>query len=219
MAKIDHLVVRAETLEAGVAQVEAALGVPVGPGGVHRGYGTHNRLLSLGPEMYLEVIAPNPQEPAPEHPRMFDMDRFSGPPALSAWVLRCTDARAALDVAPDGMGELIALGRDDLHWLFSFPPRGRLPFGGAFPALIEWQSAHPAPGLADRGCRLMALEIAHPEAPALAAALAPVLDDARVTFRPGDAFAMRARIDTPAGPRWLGAGGGQSPPDTGARSR
>ena len=219
MAQIDHLVVRAESLEAGVAHVEAALGVAMGPGGVHRGYGTHNRLLSLGPDTYLEVIAPNPDEPAPQHPRMFDMDRFSGPPALSAWVLRSVDARAAMAVAPDGMGELIALGRDGLNWLFSFPPRGRLPFGGAFPALIEWQSAHPAPALPDQGCRLLALEIAHPEADALSAALAPVLEDARATIGRGDAFAMRARIDTPAGPRWLGAGRGQSAPDTGARSR
>ncbi len=205
MTEIDHLVVRAQTLEAGAAWAEAALGVAPGPGGVHRGYGTHNRLMSLGPDLYLEVIAPNPDEPAPGHPRMFDMDRFQGPPALSAWVLRTPDARAAMAAAPGGMGELIPLGRDGLAWLFSFPPRGRLPFGGAFPALIEWQGAHPAPGLTDHGLRLAALEITHPEAQSLADALAPLLADTRLNVLPGDTFSMRARIDTPDGPRWLGA--------------
>ncbi|HHB80134.1 MAG TPA: VOC family protein [Aliiroseovarius sp.] len=205
MARLDHLVVRAQTLEAGVAWVEAALGVEMAGGGEHRGYGTHNRLMALGPETYLEVIAPNPQEPAPENHRMFDMDRFSGPPSLSAWVLNVKNARDAMRRAPEGMGEILALARGDFRWLFSFPAQGRLPFGGAFPALIEWQTAHPAPLLPENGCRLEALEIDHPQAGALGAALAPLLDDARLRLKAAPEFAMRAQISTPGGMCLLGA--------------
>jgi len=205
MTRIDHLVVRAETLAEGVDFVEAALGVKMAGGGEHKGYGTHNRLMGLGSEMYLEVIAPNPDEPLPGNARMFDMDRFSGPPSLSAWVLSANSVSKAMALSPQGMGELLALSRGDFHWLFSFPPEGRLPFGGAFPALIEWQSPHPAPLLPESGCRFTGLEIGHPEADELARSLAPLLQEPRVRLTQAEAFFMRAQIHTPAGPRILAA--------------
>ncbi len=200
MARIDHLVVRAATLAAGVAHVEAALGVAVGPGGVHRGLGTHNRLLSLGAGLYLEVIAPNPDEPAPQGGRMFDMDNFEGDPALSAWVLR-VNSESDRALAPAGIGPWRGLSRGDLRWQMTFPPGGRLPFGGAFPALIRWQGAPPA--LADSGCRLLELEITHPQAPDLARALAPLLHDSRLRLSRAPAPRLVAHVMTPAGPRRL----------------
>ena len=45
MAEMDHLVLGAETLEAGAAFVEQRLGVRPSPGGRHEGVGTHNVLL------------------------------------------------------------------------------------------------------------------------------------------------------------------------------
>lgn len=203
MATIDHLVVRAETLEQGVGHVEAALGVKMAPGGVHAGYGTHNELLSLGDSTYLEVIAPNPAEPRPKNARMFDMDKFSGNPQLSAWVLGVKNANQAMAYAPEGMGDLLALSRGEFRWLFSFPPRGCLPFAGAFPALIEWRSSHPAARLPQSGCRLHGLEIFHPQASELARALGRLLQEPRLSVAPAAQFAMRAQIMTPAGLREL----------------
>ena len=43
-------------------------------GGSHPGLGTHNALLSLGDESYLEIIAPDPTQPKPDHPRIFGLD-------------------------------------------------------------------------------------------------------------------------------------------------
>ena len=75
--EFDHLAVCGETLDAAVAHVEAVLGLTLEPGGVHVEMGTHNRLLSLGPGMYLEAIAVNPEAAHPGRPRWFDLDRFA----------------------------------------------------------------------------------------------------------------------------------------------
>lgn len=201
MAALDHLAVSAETLEAGVAHVEAALGVTLEAGGKHPHMGTHNRLLSLGPQEYLEVIAIDPDASKPAHPRWFDLDSFGGPPRLTNWIVRVDDLDRAIDLAPEGAGHATELTRGDFRWRFAVPPDGRLPFGDAFPALIEWQgNARPATRLPDRGCRLIRLEIACPEPDALAAALP--LADPRVVIVAGEK-AMRATIGTPYGNRVL----------------
>jgi len=202
----DHLVICAETLDAGAAWVAERLGVAPGPGGQHPAMGTHNRLLSLGPGFYLEVIAVDPQAPAPGRVRWFGLDDFAGAPVLRHWVARCDDLTSALRVAPDGSGAPLALARGDLRWEMAVPGDGMLPFGGVFPGLIEWKAGgHPADRLADVGCRLRRLTLLHPEAGALAAALAAAgLDDVRIAVASAAAPAMRAEIDTPAGLRHLG---------------
>ncbi len=199
---LDHLAVSAMSLAQGSAGVEALLGVQLAPGGVHPQMGTHNRLLSLGPGLYLEVIAIDPAAAKPEHPRWFDLDRFTGPPRLTNWICRSDDLDAALAAAPPGIGPAVALSRGDYRWRFAIPPTGILPFDDAHPALIAWQGAlHPAQALPDSGCRLRRLVVAHPEAPALRQALA-ALTDPRVEIVAGDK-AMMAEIDTPSGPRVL----------------
>lgn len=201
--RLDHLAVSAGTLAEGAAAVEAALGVALAPGGVHPLMGTHNRLLALG-DLYLEVIAADPAAPAPAWPRWFDLDRFSGPPRLSNWIVACDDLEAEIARGPDGVGSPLALERGDLRWRMAVPASGRLPFDDAFPALISWQGpAHPAQRLPEAGVRLIRLEVVHPEAEALAAALAGRLADPRVVLVPGPAPALRAEFDTPSGLRHL----------------
>ncbi|MEZ5796254.1 MAG: VOC family protein [Paracoccaceae bacterium] len=199
----DHLAISAETLEAGVAAVEAALGVPLAGGGQHDHMATHNRLLGLG-DLYLEVIAADPSRPPPAWPRWFDLDRFAGPPRPTNWVCRCEDLAAELAISPPGTGVPVQLQRGDYRWQMAVPSDGRLPFDGGFPALIHWQGRlHPARALPDSGLRLERLEIAHPEAAALRAALAGRLRDDRVVISDGPAMAMRASLMTPFGRRVL----------------
>jgi Glyoxalase-like domain len=203
MLRIDHLAVVAGRLEDGVAAVETLLGVPMAGGGKHALMGTHNRLLGLG-DLYLEMIAVDPDAPDPGRPRWFDMDRFSGPPRLANWVAACADIAAEVAQGPDGIGTPLALQRGDFCWQMAVPDDGRLPFDGGFPALIRWEgTAHPAPALPDHGLRLTRLEIAHPRAAAVRAALAGRLDDPRVVILDAPAPALRAVIDTPQGPCWL----------------
>ncbi|MGR3343159.1 MAG: VOC family protein [Paracoccaceae bacterium] len=201
---LDHLVVCAETVEAGSAHVEQLLGVEPEPGGRHVQMGTHNRLVSLGSEIYLEVIAIDPGAAAPGRVRWFDLDRFAGPPRLTNWIARCDDLTAAVGVAPAGIGDVIELERGDLRWRMAVPHDGRLPFGGAYPGLISWLgSARPAARLVDRGCRLQELRIVHPDAAALSAYLELVMELRLVTIKTGPEVRIEATIDTPTGVKVL----------------
>lgn len=203
MLRIDHLAVVAGRLADGVSAVEALLGMAMAGGGKHPLMGTHNRLLSLG-DLYLEVISVDPDAPHPGRPRWFDMDRFAGPPRLANWVAGCDDLAAEVALGPKGIGAPVALARGDYRWQMAVPEDGRLPFDGAFPALIQWEgTAHPALALPDHGLRLTRLEIGHPEAARLRTALGGRLNDPRVEIVPADRVTLRASIDTPSGPRIL----------------
>ena len=92
--------VAARTVEEGARWVEERLGAPTVAGGKHPLMGTHNRLLSLGPERYPEIDALDPQAPAPRRSRWFDLDspamreRLESGPALIHWVERTADIEA-----------------------------------------------------------------------------------------------------------------------------
>ncbi|MDV7145258.1 VOC family protein [Tropicimonas sp. TH_r6] len=200
MFEFDHLAVSCETLEGGVAALEATLGVPLGTGGQHPHFGTHNRLLSLGGTEYLEVIAIDPSAPPPGRPRWFDLDSFSGRPRLTNWILRCADMTTAQEALGAGIGVPIALSRGAYRWQMAVPEDGRLPFDNCQPAVIQWESDHPAPMLEDNGCRLAELVISHPDAESLRDRLQ--LADPRFRFETGPT-GIHAVIDTPKGARRL----------------
>ncbi|GAA5072337.1 VOC family protein [Roseibacterium beibuensis] len=200
MLTLDHIAISTEALETGAAEVEEKLGVPLAPGGQHAAMGTWNRLLSLGPEEYLELIATEPGAPAPAQPRWFDLDNFAGVTRTTTWICRCDDLDAALAAAPEGTGVPWSLERADLRWRMAIPTTGLLPFSGLFPALIEWSGpAHPAPRLEDRSVRLTGLRLISPDADGLSAALAPMISDDRIEVVPGEVPRMEAVLATPSG--------------------
>lgn len=203
MLGFDHIAVSGETLEAATAHVEEALGVRLQPGGAHAVFHTHNTLLGLADGLYLEAIAINPDAPAPDRPRWFDLDRFAGPPRLTNWICRADDLDAALGAIPLHLGAPVDLQRGDLRWRMAVPADGRLPFDTCAPALIQWQTdTHPATRLADAGCTLLQLTVSHPEADALRAALSAHLADDRIAFQTGVA-GLHAEFETPHGRRML----------------
>lgn len=170
--------------------------------------GTHNRLLNLGGGVYLEIIAIDPQVPAPGRPRWFELDRFAGPPRLLTWVAR---TEALERYAALGLGPVTKASRGDLEWHITLPEDGRLHWGGVVPYLIQWGARHPTDTLPDTGCRLLAWKLQHPQPEAVA----PVLQQLgleyslEVSFHPG----LWALLQTPAGRKVLfsqaGGSGGQ----------
>ena len=168
---LDHILLGCSDLDRGIDFVEKHTGVRAAFGGVHPGRGTHNALLSFGERHYLEIIAPDPQQPAaPDHyglqkliePRLVTWAAHPGD--LTQFATRLHDAGLAFDGPTPGSrktpdGQLLqwkTLSLKDDH-------------GGLLPFFIEWSAdtAHPsttAPG----GCHLDQFEIRTPDADALA---------------------------------------------------
>lgn len=201
MLTFDHIAVAARTLDEGVEWVETALGVKMAGGGKHALMGTHNRLLGLG-DLYLEVIAIDPDAPKPDRPRWFDLDRFQGPPRLTNWVARSDDIMADIAASPRSVGKPVSLSRGDFFWKMAVPGNGVLPFRGAYPALIQWLTPlHPTQILPDSGVRLKTLTLQHPRPKLLRASLS--LLDPRIQIVFGRTKSITASFHTPHGDRGL----------------
>lgn len=203
---LDHLVVAATSLDAGAEWLQARLGVRPAPGGKHALMGTHNMLVGLGSGSYLEVMAIDPDAPAPARPRWFDLDeprmraRLAEGPALVHWVVRSRriddDARAS-DV---DLGEILTLRRGDFEWRMTVPADGHLPARGLVPTMIQWSTPqHPAQRLPDAGIRVVALAAEHPEPAGVRTTLAKLglSDTLKVTF--GQTPRLAAMLRTPRG--------------------
>ena len=203
MTTIDHIIVTAPDLASGAELVRSALGVDPQAGGKHVRLGTHNLVLKLGDAVYLEVIAPDPEAANPGRPRWFELDDRR-PPRLAGWVARTSDIRTTAAAASEPLGTITGMSRGDLNWLITVPDDGRLPLGGAGPALIEWHAPHPAAKMRDAGCSLAALEVFHPD-PRRVETLFWSLDlRDRIQVTAADSAHLVARFHTPAGPRSLG---------------
>jgi hypothetical protein len=198
---LDHLIYGVPVLADGVNQFESCFGVRAQPGGKHQGLGTHNALLGLGQSTYLEIIAPDPDQPVPAMPRPFGLDSLAGP-RLVGWAIRCDDidARVARARAQGyDPGDAVELQRTTaqgilLRWRLTPNALG----GGPIPFLIEWGDAvHPSRS-APAGLALLSFHLEHPQPEVLARALGALAVE--VTVVPGATSRLAARIDGPRGP-------------------
>ena len=165
---VDHLVLAAPDLATGVSHVEDLLCARAIPGGRHPRWGTHNAIVSLGPGIYLEIIAPDPERIRSESVTLFGVDRIRTP-QLVTWAAKARDlesrhARAkqagfALGSILDGERERPDGSR--LSWRLTDP--ARLIADGIVPFLIDWRnSEHPADRNPPAG-RLQELRAEHPD--------------------------------------------------------
>jgi hypothetical protein len=203
----DHLVFAARDLDLGTAWLEQRLGVALSAGGKHIRMGTHNRLLHLGDNFYLELIAIDRQAPPPGRPRWFGLDSPDALPAdrprLIHWVARSDDIRRDAAASAEALGDILPMERDDYRWRITVPPDGQMPGAGLVPTLIQWDVAfHPASRLPDAGCRLMKLEGFHPQPARIKLALASLGLTSQLDLHPcaaGEHAQLVAYIRTPRG--------------------
>ncbi len=167
--KIDHLVIGANSLSEGVTYIKEQLGVEVPFGGVHEKMATHNHLMRLGNEIFIEIIAIHDSMNRPHRPRWFGLDdpfvrqRISDEPCLLAWVVNTGDLKNLLKQTTFSFGSAQLLSRGDLRWYFGLPEDGRLLAGGTVPYAIQWLTDHhPALNMPDRGYVFHSLQIFHP---------------------------------------------------------
>ena len=167
-AVLDHLVYAVPDLAAGVRDLEARLGARQTPGGSHPGLGTRNSLLRIGDRVYLEVVGPDPEQPAP--PGGLWLTGSPVPlPALVTWAARSADLDG-LAAGPGGhlLGPVRSMSRirpggERIAWTLTMPGKP-LPRQGIIPFFIDWgDTPHPCAELPDQGVRLVRLSGRHPD--------------------------------------------------------
>ncbi|MEM7727974.1 MAG: VOC family protein [Pseudomonadota bacterium] len=207
MFAVDHLVYAAPELDAACRQIEALTGVTPSFGGVH-GHGlSHNALIGLGPDCYLEIYAPTPgTTPTSEGaddwiefccgldaPRLMtvclrpDID-------MSALARRAQNGHLTMEgpdrwsrTRPDGM---------TLEWVLLEPIMPEHDF--LVPFFIDWlDSPHPS-GDAPQGCALHSLTYQTSQPESLEAVFRTLGLDASA-IRKGMTNRVRASLQTPKG--------------------
>lgn len=165
---VDHLVYATPDLERGVKEIERLIGVSPTPGGQHPGRGTRNALVALGPDVYLEIVATDPDQPSPATPRWLGIDTIVTS-TLTTWAAKSSAlaelrARAVENGVPLGEVKSGARQRPDgarLSWQLTEPEP--LIEDGVIPFFIDWGgSPHPARSLPG-GATLTDLRIEHPD--------------------------------------------------------
>lgn len=207
---LDHIVVAAPNLKAGVEWVRDILDAVPEFGGQHPRMGTHNCLLSLGGKTYLEVISPDPNASQPDRPRWFGLDEMQcdAVPRLAAWVARTDDIVAVAAGSSEPLGSIESMSRGELNWQITLTDDGAVNLGGAAPILIQWPlGMHPSTRMRDSRCTLVSFELQHPETRRVMHLLQSIgLEDAEVNVTSsGNGMAPRivAHIQTARGEKTL----------------
>ncbi|MDE0134670.1 MAG: VOC family protein [Acidimicrobiaceae bacterium] len=202
MAAIDHIVYAVPNLAAGTAAVEALVGVSAAPGGPHPGMGTRNTLMSLGDDVYLEIIAPDPEQPDPPNGRPFDIDAMNEG-RLITFAIHASDGEtiedvtAAMAACGEDPGPISAMSRvkpdgEEIHWSLTMSAGP-----GLVPFVIEWgNTTHPAT-VTPTGCTLVSLSGTHPDPDHIRALHSAIGIEVDVTA--GDTVTFAATLDTPNG--------------------
>ena len=177
MLALDHLVYGqgARSRRAAIAELAGRLAVRPAYGGRHPGRGTRNALVALSEISYLEIVAPDPEQPEFTGTRWLGVGDPS--PRLVTWAVKCDRigaavadaARADVHLGAVRSGSRRTGDGDELRWRLTDPEP--LVDGGIVPFLIDWgTSRHPA-ATAPHGPTLLSLRAEHPDASRVAHAL------------------------------------------------
>lgn len=171
---LDHVTVGAATLEAGTAYLNAQLGVDMPAGGKHPDMSTHNCVMNVGAEHFLELIAIDPEAAPVPHRRWFGLDdprvqsRLATRPRGLGWVVRTEDIASVQAASPVDLGRIAPMSRGGRSWRLTVREDGLMPFDGLVPGFIEWSAGpHPSTNMRFLGPELVAVKLGHPDAAAL----------------------------------------------------
>ncbi|HKI04323.1 MAG TPA: VOC family protein [Thermoanaerobaculia bacterium] len=165
LSRIDHIILGIDDLQRGIEELERLTGVRAVFGGAHPGRGTQNALISLGEPHYLEILAPNPEDPGSAE-ASGELGKLTSLTPIG-WAARGEDLpalRESLRGQGVQIGEVRPGARNQpdgtrLAWrtLALSSPSPLLPF------FIEWDpvTAHPS-ATSPEGCRLTGFALEDP---------------------------------------------------------
>jgi hypothetical protein len=165
---IDHLVYATPDLDRGMREIEQLTGVTPTLGGQHPGRGTRNALIALGSDIYLEIVAPDPDQPPPTTTRWLGADDITSS-RLTTWAAKSHDLSALRTRATErgaAIGEVRSGERrraDGLRLSWQLTSPDPLAADGLIPFFIDWgESPHPSRSAA-HGATLLGLHLEHPD--------------------------------------------------------
>ncbi len=199
--ELDHFMWVVPDLASGMDEIERLTGVRPIPGGAHEGLGTRNALLGLGDSVYLEILAPDPEQDMAG--TMGAQLAHLGQSGLVAWAVRTENlarvvdglsasfpdwqARKPLDVSrkrPDG--QLI-------EWQLLLPGLSHR----GVPFFIDWlTSPHPTQDLPEE-CSVESFVVRSADSESLEHLGLGQLRS--VTIVPGAEVTLELELQTPAG--------------------
>ncbi len=202
MKTVDHFMYAVPDLEKGIDQFEALTGVRCDIGGPHPGNGTRNALMSLGDEVYFELIAPDPTQDLTGNWGE-EFARLTEPRMITFAV----QTKAIKDVQAKVAG--VGLTCDAPRFMSRNSPDGKtlewhvMPLGGhdmerQMPFFIDWgETTHPAKTTV-KGCTLVDFQMLVTDAPRVRQVFDALGIDVAVSQALTPGFFLK--IDTPKGP-------------------
>lgn len=202
-ATLDHFIYAGRDLDALSAQFARLTGVTPGRGGRHPNWGTHNALVSLGPDVYFELLAVDPTQRDHLDGTMGGRIDALASPRLFAYMLKAADlAERQKVLAAHGItadlfdASRTTPGGQTLKWRLLVPHEN--PFGDFVPKFIDWlDTPHPST-TSQPGCTCESFVIGHPESDRLRSLLTAL--GANVPVETSDRPHLRLRIGSPKGP-------------------
>ncbi len=207
MLELDHITVIAPTLTEGVLHVKNCLDIDVPFGTRHEYMGTHNHRLQLGNNIYLEIVALDPDGVAPARTRWFGLDNqdkvrsdWNEGRCLRGWVANTTAIDAVVSIHGAIFGGKVSLPTLNPTFDFTIPRDGSLPLDGVAPSIIDHQGDPTSmASIPDLGARLRSLTLEHPEP----AAIEALYRELSIALPPAVVQAPKIRyqalIETPGG--------------------
>lgn len=206
MLYLDHLTLVAPTLTEGVQHVKDCLGIEVPFGTKHYYMGTHNHRLQLGDNVYLEIVALDPDGTNPKRARWFGLDNqakvredWEQKQRLRGWVAATTSIDKVVSTRPE-FGEVVSLPFNEPEFAFTIPVEGSLPMDGVLPSLIDHKdNPTEMSEIPDLGAQLISFTMRHPDPEKIESIYKELNINRPPEIRIGQSFRYEAVIKMPGG--------------------
>ncbi len=166
MHKLDHIVFGSLTLEEGTEFIENILQAKLSDIGYHKDMGTHNRVIRIGKNVYLEVVAIDPKIRILNDRIWFNLDnpnlqsKLKKSPQIIGYVIESKNINITKYYDP-----FFRASRNNYEWHFAMPTfrnnilDSEIIETGIIPSLITWKSEKPINQMKENQFELINFEI------------------------------------------------------------